>query len=241
MSFNPESVWLINQLKPFLRTHLASFALVLTSGLLVMIEPLLMRFLIDVVLPTGSPRLFLLVMGGFLCAYLGRIFFNAWGTILSSQATQKMIFRMRLHLLRQLQRLPAEYHEKNSVGDLLHRLEFDVSLAGEITGQITTFCYVPSLPFLILVTMSVMNLRLTLIVLPLVPVFLLLRHRFQRPLRDCSDFVQFQKGRMTAFLQDQISCIAQVQLVCRELTEACKFIKLSAAQHVAKLNGSAWN
>ena len=33
---------------------------------------------------------------------------------------------------------------------------------------------------------------------------------------------------MTAFLQDQISCMAQVQLVCRELTEACKFAKLSA-------------
>lgn len=229
MSFNPESVWLINQLKPFLRTHLASFALVLTSGLLVMIEPLLMRFLIDVVLPTGSPRLFLLVMGGFLCAYLGRIFFNAWGTILSSQATQKMMFRMRLRLLRQLQRLPAEYHEKNSVGDLLHRLEFDVSLAGETTGQITSVLLRTVITTaLILVTMAVLNLHLTLIVIPLVPVFLLLRHRFQRPLRDCSDVVQYQKGRTTAFLQDQISCIAQVQLVCRELTEACKFIKLSA-------------
>jgi len=64
--------------------------------------------------------------------------------------------------------------------------------------------------------------------MPLVPVFLLLRRCFQQPLRECSDAVQYQRGRTTAFLQDQISCMAQVQLVCRELTEACKFIKLSA-------------
>jgi len=229
MSFKPETVWLINQLKPFLRTHFASFALVLASGLLVMIEPLLMRFLIDVVLPAGAPRLFLLVMGGFLFAYLGRILFNAWGTILSNQATQKMIFRTKLRLLRQLQRLPAEYHEKNSVGDLLHRLEFDLSLVGETTGQITTlFLRTVITTALILVTMAVLNLQLTLIVIPLVPVFLMLRRWFQRPLRNCSDTVQYQRGRTTAFLQDQISCMAQVQLVCRELTEACKFIKLSA-------------
>jgi subfamily B ATP-binding cassette protein MsbA len=229
MSFKPETVWLINQLKPFLRTHLASFALVLASGLLVMIEPLLMRFLIDVVLPAGAPRLFLLVMTGFLFAYLGRILFNAWGTILSNQATQKMMFRTKLRLLRQLQRLPAEYHEKNSVGDLLHRLEFDLSLVGETTGQITTlFLRTVITTALILVTMAVLNLQLTLIVIPLVPVFLMLRRWFQRPLRNCSDAVQYQRGRTTAFLQDQISCMAQVQLVCRELTEACKFIKLSA-------------
>lgn len=229
MSFKPETVWLINQLKPFLRTHLASFGLVLASGLLVMIEPLLMRFLIDVVLPAGAPRLFLLVMGGFLFSYLGRILFNAWGTILSNKATQKMIFRTKLRLLRQLQRLPAEYHEKNSVGDLLHRLEFDLSLVGETTGQITTlFLRTVITTALILVTMAILNLQLTLIVIPLVPVFLMLRRWFQRPLRNCSDTVQYQRGRTTAFLQDQISCMAQVQLVCRELTEACKFIKLSA-------------
>ena len=84
-------------------------------------------------------------MGGFLFAYLGRIVFNGWGTILSNQATQKMIFRTIFRLLRQLQRLPAEYHEKNSVGDLLHRLDFDVSLAGETTGtdhhRFASHCY----------------------------------------------------------------------------------------------------
>ena len=229
MTLNPESAWLLAQLRPFIRTHLASFALVLLSSLLVLIEPLLMRFLIDDVLQQGSRSLLLIVMGGFLLTYLGRILFNAWGVMLGNRATHKMIFRTRLHLLRQLQKLSAEYHEKNSVGDLLHRLEHDVTMVGEITGQITTFLLRTLITTgLIVVTMAVMNLRLTCIVIALVPAFLLLRHRFQQPLRHCSDSVQLQKGRMTAFLQDQVSCIAQVQLVCRELSEACKFSKLSA-------------
>ena len=227
--FAPESAWLLRRLKPFIRLHLASFALTLTSSLLVMSEPLIIRFLLDDVLPRGSRRLLSIVMSAFLLTYVGRIVFNAWGLMLSNRAIQKMIFKLRLSLLRRLQKLSAEYHEKNSVGDLLHRLEHDVNLVGEITGQITTFLLRTVITtILIVITMAVLNLPLTCIVLPLVPAFLLLRHRFQRPLRDCSDSLQAQKGRMTAFLQDQISGIAQVQLVCRELTEACKFTKLAA-------------
>ena len=54
-------------------------------------------------------------MGGFLCAYLGRIFFNAWGTILSSQATQKMSSESDFVYSVNCKGCPAEYHEKNSV------------------------------------------------------------------------------------------------------------------------------
>lgn len=230
MTFKPENVWLLAQLRPFIRTQLASFALILISGLLVLSEPLIIRFLIDDVLHQGSRILLLVAISGFLLTYLGRIFFNAAGVIVGNRAVQRMIFRIRLHLLRKLQQLSADYHEKNSVGDLLFRLEQDVTLVGEITGQITTLLLrtlVTSV--LIVVTMFFLNWRLTCIVLPLVPAFLFLRKRYQRPLRDCSDLLQKQKGRMTAFLQDQISCLTQVQLVCRELTEARKFAKLSAA------------
>jgi subfamily B ATP-binding cassette protein MsbA len=229
MTLSTESTWLLAQLRPFFRTHLASFVLVLTSSVLVLTEPLIIRFLIDEVLQGGSRSLLIAAVSGLLLTYLGRLLFNAWGVILSNRAIYKMIFRTRLRLLRQLQRLPAEYHEKNSVGDLLHRLENDVTLVGDLTGQITTILLRTVITtVLIVVTMSVLNLRLTCIVLPLVPAFLLLRHRFQRPLRDCSDLVQQQKGKVTGFLQDQLSCIVQVQLVCRELSEATKFTKLSA-------------
>ena len=230
MTFKPENVWLLAQLRPFIRTHLASFVLTVISSLLVLSEPLIIRFLIDDVLIRGSRILLLIAISGFLLTYLGRIFFNAWGVMVGNRAVQKMIFKIRLHLLRKVQQLSSEYHEKNSVGDLLFRLEQDVALVGEITGQITTLLLRTAVTTtLILVTMFVLNWRLTCIVLPLVPAFLFLRHRFQRPLRDCSDQLQQQKGRVTAFLQDQISCLTQVQLVCRELTEACKFSRLSAA------------
>ena len=230
MTFKPENVWLLAQLRPFIRTHLASFVLTVISSLLVLSEPLIIRFLIDDVLIRGSRILLLIAISGFLLTYLGRIFFNAWGVMVGNRAVQKMIFKIRLHLLRKVQQLSSEYHEKNSVGDLLFRLEQDVALVGEITGQITTLLLRTAVTTtLILVTMFVLNWRLTCIVLPLVPAFLFLRHRFQRPLRDCSDQLQQQKGRVTAFLQDQISCMTQVQLVCRELTEACKFSRLSAA------------
>lgn len=229
MTFSPETTWLLAQLRPVIRTHFAGFALLLISTLLVLSEPLIIRFLIDDVLREGSRPLLIAVICSLLVAYLGRLLFNMWGVILSNRATHKLIFMTRLRLLRRLQKLSAEYHERNSVGDLLHRLETDVTLVGELTGQITTILIRTVIStVLIIVTMSVLNLRLTCIVLPLIPAFLLLRHRFQRPLRDCSDLVQKQKGTVTGFLQDQLSCMVQVQLVCRELTEARKFTRLAA-------------
>jgi hypothetical protein len=66
MTFKPENVWLLAQLRPFIRTHLASFALIVVSSLLVLSEPLIMRFLIDDVLSRGSQILLLIAISGIL-------------------------------------------------------------------------------------------------------------------------------------------------------------------------------
>jgi ABC-type multidrug transport system fused ATPase/permease subunit len=76
-------------------------------------------------------------------------------------------------------------------------------------------------------TMLVINLRLTVIVLPLIPIFIAVRRRFRDRLRNASESVQEQSGKMIGFLEEHLSAIVQVQLLSCEQREARRFARLS--------------
>src|SRR5262249_26235216 len=75
--------------------------------------------------------------------------------------------------------------------------------------------------------MLVMNYRLTAIVLPLIPVFIVFRRHFRKHLRQASDAVQQQSGKMIGFLEEHLSSIVQVQLLSCEQREARRFARLA--------------
>jgi ABC-type multidrug transport system fused ATPase/permease subunit len=80
---------------------------------------------------------------------------------------------------------------------------------------------------LVMSTMLVLNFRLTAIVLPLVPLFVVVRRRFHQRLRYASDSVQEQAGKVIGFLEEHLSSIVQVQLLSCEQREARRFARLS--------------
>jgi len=152
---------------------------------------------------------------------MGRLGFDSLAGILNFRAVQKMTYRTRLALLRHLQRLSAEYHDNTSPGDTLHRLQMDVDQVGTLTSEVIPVLLRTTTIFtLVMTTMLVLNYRLTIVVLPLIPLFILVRRRFQDRLRDASDAVQQQSGKLIGFLEEHLSAIVQVQLLCGEQREA---------------------
>jgi ABC-type bacteriocin/lantibiotic exporter with double-glycine peptidase domain len=100
------------------------------------------------------------------------------------------------------------------------------TLSGEV---IPSALRMATLFALVLATMLVLNYQLTVIVLPLVPIFLLVRRRFHVRLRQASDSVQEQSGRVIGFLEEHLSSIVQVQLLSCEQREARRFARLSSS------------
>ena len=221
--------WLISQVRPFLKQHLGSYFCIVITSALVLIDPLVVRLMIDDVIPNRRVTWLPLVAVTFLLTYTSRFAFDSLASMLNLRAVQKMVFRLRLKLLRHLQRLPAEYHDNRSVGDTLHRLQIDVDQVATISGEaipnmlrlVTTFTFV-------MTTMLFLNYRMAIIVLPSVPVFIFVRRRFHHRLRFASDTVQAQSGKVTSFLEEHISSITQVQLLSCEQREARRFVRLSA-------------
>src|SRR5262249_35337867 len=109
--------WLVSQVKPFVRLHSGSYLCVIAASVLVLLDPLIVRFLIDEVIPNRRATWLPLVAAAFFFTYMGRLGFDSLAGILNFRAVQKMTYRTRLALLRHLQRLSAEYHDNTSPGD----------------------------------------------------------------------------------------------------------------------------
>jgi ABC-type multidrug transport system fused ATPase/permease subunit len=225
-----EFSWLASQVRPFLRLHLASYFCIVIGSILVLLDPLIIRFLIDVVIPSGHVTWLPIVAAAIFLTYIGRLGFDNLASIVNFRAVQKMTFHMRLGLLRHLQRLSAEYHDNRPLGDTLHRLQVDVDQVGTLSGEVIPRALRMVTVFtLVMATMLVLNYRLTVIVLPLIPVFILVRQRFHERLSHASDSVQEQSGKMISFLEEHLSSIIQVQLLSCEQREARRFARLSGS------------
>jgi len=229
--------WLAVRVRPFMRLHLGSYGCILVSSFLVLLDPLIVRFLIDDVIPSGRVGLLPLVALGFFLTYMARLGSDSLAGMLNFRAVQKMIFRSRLNLLRHLQRLSAEYHDNRPLGDTLHRLQNDVDQVATLSGEVVPSALrIVTVFTLVMTTMLVLNYRLTVIVLPLIPVFILVRRRFHDRLRRASDSVQKQSGKVINFLEEHLSSIVQVQLLSCEQREARRFARLSGGAVRAQVN-----
>lgn len=220
--------WLVLQVRPFVRLYLASYACILAASILVLIDPLIVRLLIDEVIPHRRLSWLPLIAFALFLTYMGRLGFDSLAGMLNFKAVQKMTYRSRLKLLRHLQRLSAEYHDNKPVGDTLHRLQIDVDQVGTLSSEVIPSALRMLTVFgLVITTMLLLNYRLTAIVLPLVPVFILVRRRFHEQLRQASDSVQEQSAKVIQFLEEHLSAIVQVQLLSCEQREARRFARLS--------------
>jgi len=221
--------WLLKQVRPFLRLHVGSYVFVLFTSILLLIDPLIIRLLIDHVIPQRRISWLPLIAAALFLTYMGRLGFESLASLFNFRAVQKMTFRSRLKLLRHLQRLSAEYHDNRPLGDTLHRLQVDVDQVATLSGEVVPSALrIVTVFTLVMTTMLVINYRLAALVLPLVPVFILLRRQFHDRLRYASDSVQEQSGKVTGFLEEHLSAIVQVQLLSCEQREARRFAHLSS-------------
>src|SRR5215467_1707223 len=131
-----ELSWLYRQARPVLSLLIANLiCMVLGSGLS-LLDPLVVRWLIDVALPKRDLHLVLLGTLLFCIVYFASVGVNYLASFVSCLVTQKMVFRIRISLLRKIQALPARYHGNSQVGETLYRIEQDVDRVAELSGDI---------------------------------------------------------------------------------------------------------
>jgi ABC-type bacteriocin/lantibiotic exporter with double-glycine peptidase domain len=221
----------MDQLRPLLLAHVFSLCLIVVSSLMFLLDPLLIKWLIDRVLPKKDFQLLFLASAGFLGIYISRLAVSGFAGLKSFSTVQKLSFRIRLGIFEQLNRLSADYHETTPIGETLYRLEQDVDQVAELGSGLVPYALQTVFnAIFVVVTMFVLDVRLTCMVLPLVPLFFVFRRSFEKRLRGASESVQRESSKESSFLQEHLASIIQIQLLHQEKRQTQTFLERSTAR-----------
>jgi ABC-type multidrug transport system fused ATPase/permease subunit len=225
----PELVWLVQEIRPLLQLHLASFLCITAGSLLALLSPLLLKWLIDGIIPQRSLGLLLVAVALIFLGHQGRIALTSLGSYLMLSASQKMGLVLRVRLLNHLDTLSADYYEQTPVGAVMYPLKepieeisyFGSDLLPAILRMLLTTVFT-------LATMSALSPLLTLTVLPLIPIFLVTRQYFRRKLANDSDSAQDDRLAWSNFLEEHLSSMISIQLLVQEKRQERRAFRLLA-------------
>jgi ABC-type multidrug transport system fused ATPase/permease subunit len=209
--------WLLRQAKPYLHLQVVSVLLISGSSWLYLLDPLVMKWLLDHVLPSRSWRGLLVALLAIFTCYAGRVLLNAAGSLFTTEASQKTILDLRRRLLAHLDGQSADYHETEPVGARFYLFKEPMDEIGQLSAELLpAVLRTAVLTLSVFTTMLFLSGRLTIAILPLVPVFLFIRATYRRKLQSCADDVQQQQSAVSAFLEEHLRGVIQVQLLTAE-------------------------
>ncbi len=212
--FPPELRWLFPKIKPQLLLHVASFLCLTLASLLALVTPFAIRWLIDSILPARDAHLLGIAIGLIFVSYEGRAVLSGLGGYFTFRATQAVALALRTTLLRHLDSLSADYLDRTPVGELLYPFERPIDeisyFGSDLVPSILRATIATSVT---LSAMAILSPLLTVIVFPLVPVFVAIRRHYRSRIASEADRVQITRSRFSSFLEEHLAALLQIQLL----------------------------
>ena len=142
----------------------------------------------------------------------------------SERVSQSVAYDFRNELYAKVQRLSFSYHDRTQTGQLMIRATDDVEKVRLFIGQ-GLLLATQALVILVvtLVILAFTNLRLTLVVLPVLPLALVVFMAFGAITQPLFMQVQMRLSRLNTILQENLAGIRVVKAFVREPQEAARF------------------
>jgi ATP-binding cassette subfamily B protein len=208
---------LLAYLRPYWREVALAFVAITLGAGATLAQPYLVKIAIDRYIAagrlTGLDRLALLYLGVLIAAFTAD-YIQTWTLQLTGQ---RIMFDLRMAIYTHLQRLDLRYYDRNPVGRLMTRVTSDVDVLNDLftSGIVTVFGDIFTLVG-IMGVMVWMNWRLAVVAFAVLPLIVLVTQWFRRHVRDSYRVVRGLIARINAFLQENITGMATVQLFRRE-------------------------
>lgn len=208
---------LLRYLRPY-RGRVALAVLVLLAGAaLQLVGPWITKLALDQAIPARDPRLLTALAAAYATSLLLAFALGYVQTLITTSIGQRVMYDLRREIFGHLQRLELPYFDRNPVGRLMTRVTNDVEVLNELfsSGVVTVFGDIFTLA-LIVGAMLVLDWRLALVVLAVLPFVALTAFAFRARIRNAYREIRLRLARLNAFLQERISGITVVQLFGRE-------------------------
>jgi ABC-type multidrug transport system fused ATPase/permease subunit len=218
--------WLLRKLRPYSKRIAFGLVLATCAGAVATIDPLLMRQLIDVALPQKKVEQTAVVVIFIALSFAGRSAFGGLSGLASFRVTQWLGQDLRSELLVHMTNLSADWHERTMLGEKLSRIDQDVEQISQYGADIGNTVFRTVVFFVVnLAIMMALNWRMTVAVLPLLPLFLWVRLRFRGKIQSTADRAQAKVGSATGDLAEHLSAVSQIQILGAEEIRIARTIR----------------
>jgi len=172
----------------------------------------------------GAERALISAGGLILVFAIIRGLFSFTQAYMGERASQSVSFDFRNELFAKIQRLSFSYHDRHRTGQLMIRATDDVEKVRLFIGQ-GLLMAVQALILMIgtLVILFLTNVRLTMIILPILPVAMILFMVFGAIARPMFETVQRKLSALNAILQENLAGIRLVKAFNREQRQQAHF------------------
>lgn len=214
----------LRYLRPYWRTTLGAFVslLLVTGGNL--ISPQVLRAVIDQGITPRNLQIILLMSLALLAVAVVRNLFTFTQSYWSEKASQGVAYDLRNTIYAKLETLSFSYHDKAQTGQLMTRVTSDVEQVRNFIGA-SFLQMVNAIVTLIgsAAILLVMNWRLALIALAIVPTILLVFAFFIGRIAPLFREVQQKLGNLNTVLQENLAGVKVVKAFAREPYELQRY------------------
>lgn len=215
---------LLGYLGPYRRSAFAAIACLVLGSACSIVQPYLTKLAIDRAIQSGDVG----GLTGIAALYalsIVLVFALSFGqTMLVNLMGQKVMRDLRLEIFRHLQQLEAAFFDRNPVGRLMTRVTTDVDALNELftSGVLSVFDDIFTLAG-ILVFLFLLDYRLALGILCILPLLVAVTLLFKIKVRDSYRRVRTAIARINTFLQENITGAAVVQIFGQERKQYRRF------------------
>jgi ATP-binding cassette subfamily B protein len=174
--------------------------LVAASSLVSLVNPFLIREVIDVALPKGRTGLLAFLAIGMIVVAIANSSFSVSQTYVSTQVGQRVMHDLRTAVYSHLQRMSLAFFTKTRTGEVQSRIANDIGgMQATVTTTATTLVSNLTTVVASVIAMIVLDWRLTIASLVMMPVFVWVSRR-----------VGTERRRITRMRQRQLSVISSI-------------------------------
>ncbi|CAJ0596515.1 unnamed protein product [Cylicocyclus nassatus] len=189
-----------------------------------LVVPWLIKNVVDQVLDEKNMFMLNLIVGAIILIFLIRGFATYGQTYNMSYIGQRVIIDVREAIFNHLQRLSLSYFDRRKTGVIMSNLTNDVAaLQTAVVDNLISFITESVTLIGSLVSMLLIDWKLTLVTFITVPVVLVIINVFGKKLRVAGHDVQGRIADITALLQEVISAVRVVKSFAREDFERKRF------------------
>ena len=212
--------------RPYWVQGLLTLITVAAISIIGLAPPLLIRAIIDVALPNGDTSLLAALVVAMVAAPTFGGLLGVLQTYLNAQIAQRVMFDLRNDLYQHLQSLSLRFFTGVKTGEVMSRLNNDVSGVSRVVGETMTQTVMQALLLVsTVVLMMSMEWRLAALSLVVVPIALASARRVGARRFELQHEMQRKQADLTAIMQEtlNISGFVLMKAFARETWEALRF------------------